>query len=423
MLIENITMALQALKANKMRSFLTMLGIIIGISSVIAIMTIGNALTAFIANELESLGTSNVMVTVRERSEAGQDPGGESASMNMPDDEDLITDEEIGEFKTRYAEKIDGVALSYMAGGVAAAKDGRLYANVSLTGVNCDYQNVNKVNLDIGRFISDQDVSAYRNVAVVSDRLVAKMFSDAVDPVGREVKIYGTDTIDVFTIIGVYRYEAGLFDSDDSVLPEDLRTDLYIPISTAKQTSDYKNHHTFTVKVKDDVDPVAFTEEINGYFKSSYVNNPEWDVTAENFTGMIDTINSTLNMVSVAISVIAGISLMVGGIGVMNIMLVSVTERTTEIGIRKALGAKNFHVRFQFIMEAGIISLLGGLIGIVLGLLIGGVVSLVAGTAVSVSPYIIMASICFSTVIGLFFGYYPANKAAQLDPIDALRYS
>ena len=423
MLTENIAMALQALKANKMRSFLTMLGIIIGITSVIAIMTIGNALTVFIADELQSLGTSNVMVTVRERSDAGQEPGGESSSMKIPDDEDLITDEEIDEFKIRYADKIDGVALSYSAGGMAAAKDGRLYANVSLTGVNHEYQIVNTVKMEIGRFISDQDVSAYRNVAVVSDRFVSNMFSDDTDPVGQEIKIYGTDSIDVFTVIGVYTYEAGLFDSNNSVLPQDLRTDLYIPISTAKQTSVLRNHNNFTVKVKDDIDTVAFTEEINGYFKSGYVNNPEWDVTADNFTGMIDTINSTLSMVSVAISVIAGISLLVGGIGVMNIMLVSVTERTTEIGIRKALGAKNFHVRFQFIMEAGIISLLGGVIGIALGLLIGGIISLAAGSAVLVSPYIIIASICFSTAIGLFFGYYPANKAAQLDPIDALRYN
>lgn len=422
MLTENIALALEALKANKMRAFLTMLGIIIGISSVISIITIGNAITTMVSSELESFGTNIITVSVQERTAVGDDMGDQgSGSMNLPDDEDLLTDEMILAFQTKYADKVAGIGLEYPL-GAAAAKDGRLYSNVSLMGVNHDYQPIYSVKMDKGRFISEDDVKAYRNVAVVSDKLAAKMFPDEVDPIGREVKVFGTDTIDTFTVIGVFTYEVGLFSGTDTGPEEDLRTNLYIPVSTAKQASALKNYNGLTVMVYDDVDMTAFTKETDAYFASLYQSNSTWKTSVGNFESLIATINSTLNLISIAFSVIAGISLLVGGIGVMNIMLVSVTERTVEIGIRKALGARNFHVRLQFVIEAGIISMIGGAVGIAIGLLIGVATSLILGTAVSVSPYVIAISLSFSTMIGLFFGYYPANKAALLDPIDALRH-
>jgi putative ABC transport system permease protein len=173
---------------------------------------------------------------------------------------------------------------------------------------------------------------------------------------------------------------------------------------------------------KTEVNADEFKRNAESFFNKYYEKNQKWEVSIFSMSSQIQTASSMLSTISVAISVIAAISLLVGGIGVMNIMLVSVTERTREIGTRKALGAKNFHIRMQFITEAMIISLVGGLIGLMLGLLLGTVGSSLIGAAPSFSLPTILLTIAFSMAIGVFFGYYPANKASQLDPIDALRY-
>lgn len=424
MIWENITLAASSLRANKTRALLTMLGIIIGIASVIAIVGIGSAIKASVNSSLTSFGAANITIGVQERGKKNlgeEDLIGEAAIVGKtPASADLLTDQMIAEFRTRFQEVIQGVSISY-SGGNATARDKDLYANVAITGQNEDYTKVNNLKLVAGRGISQQDLNDIANVAVVSDKLVENMFPAGMNAIGQTIKIYNPKSIDLYTIIGVYKFaQDGMFGGTAS--DKDMQTSLYIPLTTAKKDVLEKNFQSFTVVAKADEDINGLTKRFQQFFDGVYANNRDWKATAFNMTSMLDTMTSMLNKVTAAVAVIAAISLIVGGIGVMNIMLVSVTERTKEIGTRKALGAKTFHIQLQFLIEAVIVTVTGGVIGIVLGLGLGALVSMVMGVGVSASLPMILLSFLFSMAIGLFFGLYPASKAAKLDPIDALRY-
>ena len=421
----NIKLAISSLKANKMRALLTMLGIIIGIMSIIAIMIIGDAMTSSVSGTLSELGTNNITVSVQERgvetSEFGGGPPGmrmESQGAKTPSSDDLITDQLIVEMTANFPD-VAGVSISYNAGN-AQAKSGDLYANISITGVNADFITANSTAMTAGSFISTADVNEKSQSAVVSDKFVNNMFPDGTDPIGEVVKIFKPESIELFTIIGVYRYEQTGFGGTSSEM--DMSTAFYIPVATAKQDLLEKNYNTITVIGEVGGDVNALTDRLQRYFDKVYINNKDWKLSVSNMTSMLDTITSTLGTISIAIAFIAGISLLVGGIGVMNIMLVSVTERTREIGTRKALGAKNGHIQLQFVTEAVIIASIGGVIGLLLGIGIGALIATVFGVPLVISPVTTLGSVMFSMVIGVFFGLYPANKAAKLNPIDALRY-
>lgn len=483
---ENIMLAIAGLKSNKMRAVLTMLGIIIGIGSVIGIVSVGNAMTANVTSSMADMGSTNITINVTERDststnnkmkqgneeQGGQDggmpgggvhegnnagggikggpsgggmpgggaggmpggggggmpgggPGGGgrggrmgSSSSSTPDDSDLLTMDQIKELDDNFSDKISAFSVTATKDS-GKAKDGTSYANVNITGVNPGYEKVKNIEVSDGRYITDRDVEGSKSVAVVSDKLVAKIFGEDADPIGQEVKIYTSSAIYCYTVVGVYTYKSSGGSTESE---EKLTTDLYIPVTAAQSSSSNKNYQTVTIRANDDVDITEFTKELQTYLDKLYIRNKDYQATASNMESMLESMTSMTSTMALAISAIAGISLLVGGIGVMNIMLVSVTERTREIGTRKALGAKSSHIKMQFIVESMIICAIGGIIGIILGIIIGIIGAKMMGNSPVVSPIVILGSFTFSMVIGIFFGYYPAKKAAGLDPIEALRY-
>ena len=474
---ENIMLAIAGLKSNKMRAVLTMLGIIIGIGSVIGIVSVGNAMTANVTSSMADMGSTNVTINVTERdststnnnktktnekkngsstnempgagsheggsgggmpgggmSGGGGMPGGGggmpgggmgghsgrfgSSSTSTPKDSDLLTMSQIKELEENFSDEIDAFSVTATK-DTGKAKSGTAYANVNITGTNPGYEKVKNIEMADGRYITDTDVDGSKMVAVVSDKLVSKIFGEGADPIGQEVKIYTSSAIHCYTIVGVYTYKSSGGSTESE---EKLTTDLYIPVTAAKSSSSNKNYQTVTIRAKDNVDITTFTTELQTYLDKLYIKNTKYKATASNMESMLESMTSMTSTMALAISAIAAISLLVGGIGVMNIMLVSVTERTREIGTRKALGAKSSHIKMQFIVESMIICAIGGIIGIVLGIIIGVIGAHVMGNSPVISPMVIVGSFTFSMVIGIFFGYYPAKKAAGLDPIEALRY-
>ena len=424
LLVENVQLALEGLKSNKMRALLTMLGIIIGIGSVIAIVTVGDSMTASVSSSMQSLGATNIMVTVQQK-DSDSRPGPASRGVGNIPEADLITDDMIERYMIRYEHNIAAIGLS-SSNTSGRAQEGRLYANVSIMGTNDGYGLVNNIHILEGRFLREGDIKSNRYVTVVSDKLVNNMFNSSENPLGREIKINTDESIQTFTIVGVYKHEDSLAIgpmSGTSSSEKDLRTNLYIPITVYQRINSLgAGYQSITVMANSDIDSVKFAESTKNYFNTFYIDNTRYEIGAMSMESMMSTMTDMLGIISIAVAVIAGISLLVGGIGVMNIMLVSVTERTREIGTRKALGARNSAVRTQFIVEAVIICSIGGLIGVLTGVGLGYIGSILLGSPVFPSLFIILVAVLFSMLIGVFFGYYPANKAAKLDPIEALRY-
>ena len=418
-MLDNIRMAFASLWANKMRALLTMLGIIIGIGSVIAIVTVGDSLSGSLTDSLQSFGVGNITVSLQQKSESGSAGGAvRMFSMAQPSEEDLITDAMLEEYSAAYGENIYAISLesSLGAGTVGGGED---TATVQVTGVNAQYADTNELDLLCGRFVKDSD--GERQLAVVSDLACQTLFGRAdASVLGQSFQVTVGGKLLTFYVAGVYEYDdSGYF----SMTGEDPVTEMYIPLAAAQKLGEAdEGFQNFTVVAASGTDTAAFLEETEAFFSSFYTRNESWTVTATSMESLIEEMTSMLNTVKLAISAIAAISLVVGGIGVMNIMLVSITERTREIGTRKALGARRSDIRLQFITEAVVICLVGGALGVALGVGRGSVGASLLGYAAKRSPSAILVAVGFSMAIGVFFGYYPANKAAKLDPIDALRY-
>ena len=418
-LYENILLAISGLRANKMRALLTMLGIIIGIGSVIGIVMVGDSMTNSMTSSLQEMGANTVQISLQQR----ESENGTSYSVYM-DEEDYINDEMIEAFLQDYGDVVESVSLQESMGS-GRVTEGHRYANVSISGINSGYQSANHLTMLGGRFIGDKDNKGVKNVAVVSDRLVNNMFGQGQNPLGKEIKVNCGKEQYTFTIIGVYQYEqnAMMAMMGAAASDADITTDLFIPIQTEwKLTGTIEGYYYINVMTKQGTDSRALAQDFQDYFNRFYTRNQDFQIMAISLDSVIDQYASMMGTVQVAIAVIAAISLLVGGIGVMNIMLVSVTERTREIGTRKALGAKNSAIRMQFIVESVIICLIGGIIGIIFGMLLGYAGASLLGFPAHPSVDAILIAVCFSMAIGVFFGYYPANKAAKLDPIEALRY-
>ncbi len=416
---ENISLALSSLWSNKMRALLTMLGIIIGIGSVITIFTIGNALNGYISAEMSAMGANNVTlyVTARASEVAGQ------AQFRTVTDEDMLTDDMLESVYTQFSDQIEAIGIAVSAGRGTATINDR-YANFSLEGVTARESEISNLTMLSGRFLLDREIEDNKNVVVISDNF-ANNYGIAENPIGQQIMLEGSEgSPALFTVVGMYEYEqSDLMGMASTSNEQDTTTNAYIPYTTAAQLTGAGDGYESVTILTNGEDSSQLASDVVNYLNSrQYKNNEYFETASFAMESIIDSMQSMLNTLQLAIAAVAAISLMVGGIGVMNIMLVSITERTKEIGTRKALGATNFSIRLQFITESTIICILGGLIGIVFGVSLGMFASSLLDFPSTADFASIAIAVGFSFAIGVFFGYYPANKAAKLDPIEALRY-
>ena len=424
---ENVLLALNGLWANKMRAILTMLGIIIGIASVIAIMTVGDSLTLSISDQMHSMGANNIQVLLKQKTESEEADNlgalfGTAYASGTLKESDYFTSEMIKNFCEKCEDSVYAISISNSIGS-GQINDGKKYANVSVVGGSPGYFTTTNFELLAGKFFSEKEFNEGRKVALISDKAVNNLYDgDTSKVLGKQIEVEVNGEYLNYTIIGVYEYQNGSSMMNMMLSDQDMTTEVYIPLITANNQTKTEGYQYFSVVTKVGVDSIEFAKEIERFFEGYYRNNNDFGVAAFSMESMVGAMTDMLGTVTLAISVVAGIALLVGGIGVMNIMLVSITERTREIGTRKALGANNTSIRIQFIVEAIIICLIGGIIGIIVGLIMGSFASNLLGYSAVPSIKSIVISITFSMAIGIFFGYYPANKAAKMNPIDALRY-
>lgn len=398
--LENLKMALDSIKSNKMRSFLTMLGIIIGISSVITIVSLGNGGKNSITGEFEKIGAATVKVTVEESKASNSD------YINLEDTE-IIKDR---------VDKVKYVAPFAEKGGFVTegTKNKRLY----IVGSNPDAKYIDGKEVLYGRYFNEMEYLEGKPVVVIDDASAKIMFGTE-DVVGRELKIGAKAASKKVTIIGVTKGYDRPFNGGGENVPIFLTASINLVKDLYPENFIINNMYIMATDKN-------FTEEVGNSAKNILENrhhNKGKDIyKPESLLKQLDEVNKVIGIFTTFIGAVAAISLLVGGIGVMNIMLVSVTERTREIGIRKALGATTKDILSQFLTESVIISLIGGLIGMILGILFAVVVGKFIKISPSISITAILVAILFSSAVGIFFGIYPAKKAAKLNPIDALRY-
>jgi putative ABC transport system permease protein len=440
---ENIKEAFTSILSNKMRSLLTMLGIIIGISSVIIITTIGGSIQSTLTATLNSLGGNTVTAYVQARYPDDDDEDA-WATWEYPDmtESDYVTQEMIDGLVEQYPDEVKGVAAqNYLGNGkITDEADSDNYANVTMNGITPEYLDYMKLKISAGRSLTKADDVGQKRVCLIADTMAKRYFGDK-SPIGEQLSVVSSDGgIYDFSVVGVYEYNQALFGKVDTTVPEkDRVTDMMIPIQTSfkLQGSEQTGYENFNLLLTPLADIEQATSDITSYFDAIYANNEKFTVMTYNMQSDLGMINTVLNVITIAVSGIAAISLIVGGVGVMNIMLVSITERTREIGVRMALGAKRRTIKMQFVIEAIVLCLIGGIIGILLGVGVGALLGMAAGFVIqnmyaeyssyiilSVHPSVqaIMLSLFFSMLTGVFFGYYPANKAAKMEVIDALRY-
>lgn len=403
---EYVKMAVQNIRANKGRSFLTMLGIIIGIASVIAIVSIGEGTKNQMNSEISDIGGGQVYIYV---------------SNDAITEQEWITPEDIN--AVRDLESVEGVSVAESYDGETVTGKGNF--NLMVTAEGPDPKMVNNADMKYGNYFGEREVEGAKPVCVISDADARRLFGTD-DVVGMSLDITCYDVTKSFRIAGVTtQKENGTF---VSYTYEGMPVTVNIPYSAMNElVGDVDYFYSMTVQVDTSLDSQKVANEIVHLLEKNHQSAGDDYFQIQNFQDVMKSMNQMLGMVTAFISFVAGISLLVGGIGVMNIMLVSVTERTREIGIRKSLGAKTSSIMMQFLAEAAILTVIGGVIGIILGIIGAyGICSVIsASMQMVISPGISLSTIMFATLfscaVGVFFGIYPARKAAKLSPIEALR--
>ena len=403
MIWEGFTMALTSLRDNKVRSLLTMLGIIIGVAAVITLVSIGMGVKERVESNLSSLGSNMIMVSPGNVSASGvRGAAGSNQTLTLKDAQAI-------------EKSVDGVrAVAPIVNGSANMVVGNQNWISSMAGSTPEYAIVQDRAVAEGSFITDRHLAGRERVAVLGQTVVENLFGES-QAIGRTVRINDAP----FRVIGI------LEEKGQSGMGQDQDDTVIIPITTAQERMLGITHINRISIQGENTDVLAQIQaDVTELHRQRHeiTADKEDDFNVRNMTEMINAMNDTTTTITMLLGITAAISLLVGGIGIMNIMLVSVTERTREIGIRKSLGAKYNDIRNQFLIEASVICLVGGAIGIIFGIIASEVISALAGWNTYIAPWSILLSFGFSLAIGVFFGFYPARKAAKLDPIEALRY-
>lgn len=400
---ESVQIAVTALLGNKLRSILTMLGIIIGVGAVIAMISIGMGVKQNVTNSIASLGSNMLIVTPGSTNKGGvRSAAGSSQKLKYEDAEAI----------KKKIKNIDYVSPT--VNGSYQIVNGHENWNSSVYGVTPEYLKIRDLTIGTGSFITQNDLNSRNRVAVIGTTVATNLF-ESENPVGKNIRINNQP----YKVIGVIESKG------QSSMGQDQDDVVIIPLTTAQERLmgiTYIRSINIQVSSADKIESVQGQVETLLRQRHHIVGDKEDDFTVRNLTSLMETMTSTTTMLTLFLGSIAAISLLVGGIGIMNIMMVSVTERTREIGIRKALGATFKNIMMQFLIESVVIGVIGGLLGVAVGV---GIALAIAKTGlfqtvITAAP--ILISFSFSVGIGLFFGIYPARKAARLDPIEALRY-
>lgn len=381
-------MALKNIYGNKFRSFLTMLGIIIGVAAVIALVSIGQGATKNVTDQIQGLGSNLISVNIIGR--------GSQTTLKY-------------EEAMKFADFAGVKGVSPVIAGNVTAKNGVKSVDVNLEGTNSDYETIRQTHVQRGRFLVPLDLDNRNKVAILGSNTAIELFGFQ-DPVGQSIQINGIH----FKVVGVLEQKGSSIggSNDDKII---------IPISTAQRLLASPGVRNIYVEADSpEKVPLAMWSIERELAKKYKGNENSYNVFSQQ--DMLNTVSSVAATMTLMLAGIAGISLIVGGIGIMNIMLVSVTERTREIGIRKAIGAKKRDILLQFLIEAVVLSLIGGLIGVAVGIGISLLMSNLFQINISLSLQIILIALGFSVGVGVLFGMLPANRAAKLNPIDALRF-
>jgi putative ABC transport system permease protein len=404
--LSSLKVALRALQINKMRSFLTMLGIIIGVGAVIIMVAIGSGASEMIAKQIASMGSNLLIVIPGATTSGGARMGFGSMSTLTSDDAKAIRDE---------CSAVKAVGPIW--GGVTQVVYGNQNWNTGVNGTLPEYFEIRDWPIALGRIFNDQEITGAVKVALLGQSVVDNLFGTQ-NPLGQIIRIKKVP----FTIIGVLAPKGQSARGDDQ---DDI---IYIPLTTAQKkvfgTALPNTVRSITAQAKDAEVMAEAEKQINNLLNQRHRTQRGQlpDFTVRNLTELMATAEQSAKVMTLLLGSIALVSLLVGGIGIMNIMLVSVTERTREIGIRMAVGARGRDILFQFLTESVVLSLVGGLIGIGLGVSGAKVTSSITGWNVLISYWALLISFTFAAAVGIFFGFYPAHKASRLNPIDALRY-